>query len=57
MESEFAGGLLNFLLDRKNAIDDLYHLDEQLYRSLMQLKHHANSGGDLDSLELFFEVS
>jgi hypothetical protein len=38
-------------------VDDLYYLDEQLYRSLMQLKLHANQGGDVESLELFFEVS
>jgi hypothetical protein len=57
LESEFAGGFLNFLLDRKNAVDDLYYLDEQLYRSLMQLKHFANAGGDVESLELYFEVS
>jgi len=57
LESEFAGGFLNFLLDRKNTLDDLYYLDEQMYRSLMQLKHHANNGGDLESLELFFETS
>ena len=56
LESEFAGGFLNFLLDRKNALDDLYYLDEQMYRSLMQLKHHANKGGDIESLELYFEV-
>jgi hypothetical protein len=56
LESEFAGGFLNFLLDRKNAVDDLFYLDEQLYRSLMQLKHFANSGGDVESLELYFEV-
>jgi hypothetical protein len=37
-------------------VDDLYYLDEQLYRSLMQLKLHANQGGDVESLELFFEV-
>jgi hypothetical protein len=37
-------------------VDDLYYLDEQLYRSLMQLKHFANAGGDVESLELYFEV-
>ena len=57
LESEFAGGLLNFLLDRRNALDDLYYLDEQVCRSLMQLKRHALSGGDIEGLELYFEVS
>ena len=56
IESEFAGGLLNVLLGRSNQLDDLYYLDEAMYRSLMNLKRHANSGGDLDALELFFEV-
>jgi hypothetical protein len=56
LESEFAGGFLNILLGRQNSLDDLYYLDEQLYKSLMQLKHFSNSGGDLDPLELFFEV-
>jgi hypothetical protein len=35
---------------------DLYYLDEQMYRSLMQLKRFAMEGGNLESLELFFEV-
>jgi len=57
VESEFSGGFLNVLLGRTNSLDDLYLLDEQLYRSLMQLKHYANDGGDVESLELFFETA
>lgn len=57
LEAEFAGGFLNALLGRSNSIDDLYSLDEQMYRSLMQLKIFAFDGGNLDDLELFFEVN
>ncbi|KAJ1422048.1 hypothetical protein B484DRAFT_332494 [Ochromonadaceae sp. CCMP2298] len=56
VESEFAPGFLNALLGHTNALDDLFHLDETMHRSLMQLKHHANAGGDIESLELYFEV-
>jgi len=57
MESEFAGGFLNILLGRTNSFDDLYYLDSQLYQSLVQLKKFANEGGNIDSLELYFETS
>jgi len=57
LESEFAGGFLNLLLGRTNNFDDLYYLDEQLYRSLVNLRQLASSGDDLKSLEITFEVS
>eukprot|EP00597_Dinobryon_sp_UTEXLB2267_P010571 CAMPEP_0170101272 /NCGR_PEP_ID=MMETSP0020_2-20130122/2160_1 /TAXON_ID=98059 /ORGANISM="Dinobryon sp., Strain UTEXLB2267" /LENGTH=1091 /DNA_ID=CAMNT_0010324337 /DNA_START=453 /DNA_END=3728 /DNA_ORIENTATION=- len=57
LESEFAGGFLNLLLGRTNSFDDLYYLDEQMYRSLVNLRQFASSGGDIKSLELFFESS
>ena len=57
LESEFAGGFLNMLLGRSNQLDDLFYLDEELYRSLMHLKHYAKAGGELESLELFFETT
>lgn len=56
LESEFAGGFLNILLGRSNSLDDLCYLDEQLHRSLLQLRQFAAEGGNLESLELFFEV-
>eukprot|EP01036_Dinobryon_divergens_P023528 gene23528-31881_t len=57
LESEFAGGFLNILLGRSNSLDDLCYLDEQLHRSLLQLRQFAAEGGNLESLELFFEAS
>jgi hypothetical protein len=56
VEFELSGGLLNTLLGRKNSLDDLFYLDEDLYRGLMKLKHFANEGGDVESLDLYFTV-
>eukprot|EP01038_Epipyxis_sp_PR26KG_P007199 gene7199-9826_t len=56
-ESEFAGGFLNVLLGRINDLDDLFSLDEQVYKSLMDLKHMANNDKDISSLELYFETT
>lgn len=33
-----------------------FFLSLQMYKSLMQMKHYANQGGDVDALELYFEV-
>lgn len=59
LESEFAGGFLNVLLGRTNQLDDLYYLDDALYRSLMNLKHDAATGktAEIDAMELCFEVN
>ncbi len=40
-----------------NEIDDLYHYDVQVYRSLMDLKRRAAKGEDISLLDLYFEVS
>ena len=52
----FAGGFLNILLGRGNQIDDLCYLDEQLYKSLMNMKSFVQEGGDARSMDLRFEV-
>eukprot|EP01040_Poterioochromonas_malhamensis_P001984 gene1984-2120_t len=56
-QSEFSLGFLNLLLGRVNEIDDLYHYDVQVYRSLMDLKRRAAKGEDISLLDLYFEVT
>jgi ubiquitin-protein ligase E3 C len=41
VEPQFAGVFLNILLGRMNQIDDLWHLDKDLYNSLMSIKRLA----------------
>jgi len=53
-ESELASGFLNMLLGRSNDLDDMYRLDSEVYRSVMQLKRYGRQGGDIDALELYF---
>lgn len=57
IESQFAGVFLNALLGRQNTMDDLVYLDEQIYRSLLSIKKHAEAGHDLRELGLFFEAT
>jgi ubiquitin-protein ligase E3 C len=56
-ESELAPGFLNILLGRSNQLDDLIHLDNTLYRSLIDMKRRANVGEDISSYGLHFEMS
>ena len=57
VETEFSPVFLNILLGRLNQTDDLVHLDSVLYRSLMQMKRYMSSGGNVEDLGLFFEVT
>lgn len=57
-QSELAPGFLNVLLGRTNSLDDLYHLDASLYRSLMNLKRFVfHEHGNVEDLDLHFDVS
>ena len=48
---------MNVLLGRTNSLDDLYHLEAELYRSLMNLKRYVfQEKGSVDELDLFFDV-
>eukprot|EP00752_Nemacystus_decipiens_P008436 g7540.t1 len=57
VEPQFSPVFLNKLLGRYNYIDDLYSLDPELYRNLMQLKAIVQSGGDVADLCLTFSAS
>ena len=50
VDPEFSPVFLNILLGRLNQTDDLFHLDSQMYRSLMQMKRLAASGGNIEDL-------
>jgi len=54
IESQFAGVFLNALLGRQNTVDDLVHLDEQVYRSLMSLKKSVSAGESIAELGIYF---
>eukprot|EP01035_Chromulina_nebulosa_P018995 gene18995-24813_t len=54
-EPQFSTIFLNILLGRFNQLDDLIYLDEQLYRSLINLKTFAQTE-DVSSLGLMFEI-
>lgn len=56
IESEFCATFLNLLLGQKNQLDDLVLLDESLYRGILELKHYALQGGDVGTLDVFFEA-
>lgn len=56
-ESELAPAFLNILLGRANQLDDLIHVDNVLYRSLMDMKRRANLGEDISLYDLSFEYS
>lgn len=56
VEPQFAGMFLNQLLGRKNFIDDLKSLDEQMYLSVMKLKQEFDNGLDVETLGMTFEV-
>lgn len=46
------------LLGRTNSLDDLYHLDAALYRSLTNLKRFVfQEKGNVEDLDLYFDVS
>ncbi|CAM9141311.1 unnamed protein product [Ectocarpus sp. 8 AP-2014] len=57
VEPQFSPVFLNKLLGRYNYIDDLYSLDPEVYRNLMQLKGIVHSGGDVADLCLTFSAS
>lgn len=57
VEPQFSLILLNLLLGKVNDFDELYLLDTQLYRSLLELKNKTMSHGDISQLFLFFETS
>ncbi len=57
VETEFSPVFLNVLLGRLNQTDDLVHFDSVLYRSLMQMKRYMSTGGNIEDLGLFFEVT
>lgn len=54
---EFSPVFLNAILGRLNHIDDLVHLDAQVYQSLMQMKRHVQGGGDASDFELTFQIA
>ncbi|GMF80108.1 unnamed protein product [Phytophthora fragariaefolia] len=54
VEPQFAAFFLNKLLGKFNYIDDLHSLDQELYKSLMRLKHYE---GNVEDLALTFSVS
>ena len=57
VESQFSVVMLNVILGRLNQFDDLLFYDEELYRSLMKLKHmSASSGVNIEDLDMNFEV-
>lgn len=56
-QSELAPGFLNMLLGRTNSLDDLYHLDAALYRSLTNLKRFVfQEKGNMEDLDLYFDT-
>lgn len=55
-EPQFSGVFLNTLLGKTNQIDDLVYLDEQFYKSLMNMKTFVQNGGDISTAGLTFEV-
>ena len=56
VESQFSVVFLNVLLGKLNEFDDLLFLDEQMYKSLKQLKDMAGRGDNVEDLDLYFVV-
>ncbi|CAM9839352.1 unnamed protein product [Chrysoparadoxa australica] len=57
VEPQFSPTFLNKLLGKHNYIDDLFSLDPEVYRSLMQVKKLAHDGGDVLALGLSFSLT
>lgn len=55
-EPQFSSSFINILLGRANQLDDLYLYDEQLYKSLMNLKKSSESGENISNLDMTFVV-
>jgi len=57
VDMEFSNTFLTRMLGHFNHFNDLVYLDEDVYRSLLKLKHLGASGQDLAPLGLTFEVA
>lgn len=56
VDPQFSSLFLNVLLGKRNQMDDLALLDQELYANMKKLKHMAARGEDVGALDLYFEV-